>query len=337
MEEDNDPNEIFNLVAQCSGWHRFNSFHEWVVVATETVLPVTKLVKCLPFILLISWKGKLLWCTSVWFLSRHARSSQLLCYMLVGLTHTKMLTLCVCFSWKVVSCGRAGLFSVCSLWLSLVCHCHHRLDILPLLAVESMQECDESWVATTLQVFTAQDCSSKSSFQQLWEKAGLRMAEYWYGNALSVAATFCNRSQLYHDSVEPMQGIVDCVCCKLHFLCFVADSENQRQPQSSVNCEAWNKETTDFSKFSCHTSHSHTTHTSRTVNSPGSGIPLSDNQTHNSSVTHWIGLVEFVIKLHQKQVTRSKAHMLSMKCFPVKIRTELFHQGVIFQRAPHSG
>ena len=43
----------------------------------------------------------------------------------------------------------------------------------PLLAVESMQECDESWVATTLQVFTAQDCSSKSSFQQLWEKAGL--------------------------------------------------------------------------------------------------------------------------------------------------------------------
>ena len=98
-------------------------------------------------------------------------------------SHKDVDPLCV-FLMKSVSCGRAGLFSVCSLWVTLVCHCHHRLDILALLAVESMQECDESWVATTLQVFTAQDCSSKSSFQQLWEKAengGILIRQHAFG------------------------------------------------------------------------------------------------------------------------------------------------------------
>ena len=87
-----------------------------------------------------------------------------------------------------------------------------------------------------------------------------------------------------------MQGLVDCRLCLFQVALSVFCCRFWESAATTVNCEAWNKETTDFSKFSCHTSHSHTTHTSRTVNNPGSGIPLSDNQTHNSSVTHWIGL-----------------------------------------------
>ena len=103
-------------------------------------------------------------------------------------------------------------------------------------ALESMQECDESWVAPTLQVFTAQDCSSKSSFQQLWEKAGLTNTDTatrfrWLQLSVIGASSITVWNQCKGWS------IVDCVCSKLHFPCFVADSENQRQPQRTVKHE----------------------------------------------------------------------------------------------------
>ena len=111
-------------------------------------------------------------------------------------SHKDVHPLCV-FLMKSVSCGRGGLFSVCSLWVTLVCHCHHRLDILACCGIHAGMRRELGGPHSSglhgprllLKVLISAALRKGRS-----ENGGILTPCQWHGNALSVAATFCNRS-----------------------------------------------------------------------------------------------------------------------------------------------
>ena len=149
-------------------------------------------------------------------------------------SHKDVDPLCV-FLMKSVSCGRAGLFSVCSLWLSLVCHCHHPLDILACCGIHAGMRRELGGPHSS-------DLQGPRLLLKVLISAALRKGWKWRNTDSATRFRWLQLSVIGASSItvwNQCKGwwIVDCVCSKLHFPCFVADSENRRQPQWTVKHE----------------------------------------------------------------------------------------------------